>query len=116
MEADMTPPSGPESGREGVPDVTDALEEMRKKVRSRFSVRSLSDAEIARLEDITWAQQDPDVQSRFRGEFVVPVGKQVVAHGYEAEQVLQEASQVTNRAIRDLPLVSVVDFAQEALH
>jgi hypothetical protein len=49
------------------------------------------------------------VLARYRGEFVVPYRREVVAHGADAVVVLAEAARITGRRVEELPLVGVID-------
>src|SRR5262245_45137651 len=66
-------------------------EERKQDVRAQFAVRPLTHAERQAADDETWALHDAEVQALYRGQFVVPYEGKVVAHGLDAEQVLQEA-------------------------
>jgi hypothetical protein len=89
-------------------DLTAYLQQRREALRAVFTVRPLRPDEIQRLEDIHWAQDDPEVQALYEGEFVVPYNRQIVSHGCEATQVLAEAARVTGRPVEELPLVGVI--------
>jgi hypothetical protein len=91
------------------PDQAAYLEQRKQALRAQFAVRPLAPAESQRQEDIRWAQHDPEVQARYRGEFIVPYRGQVVAHGTDAAIVLAEAAQRTGRRAEELPLVGVTD-------
>ncbi len=43
------------------------------------------------VDDLDWACNDPELQQRFEGEFVVVRGRTVVAHGYDRIALLREA-------------------------
>jgi len=57
---------------------------VRKAVRSKVKIRKISPERQQRFQDARWAQLDPDVQRRHRGEFVVPFQGRIVAHGIDA--------------------------------
>jgi len=65
--------------------------------------------ELQRQEDVRWAREDPEVLAHFSGEFVVPYGRKIVAHGTDAAVVLAEAARITGRQLEELPLVGVID-------
>ena len=69
-----------------------------------------------RHEDARWARHDPEVLTKFRGEFVVPYLRRVVAHGHVVEDVLAEAARVTGRSVDDLPVCRIDDPLQELPH
>lgn len=77
--------------------------------RLRTTMLPLHPREYRSLEDMRWARQDPDVQTLYIGEFVVPFERKIVAHGVNAEAVLAEAMKITGRPAEELPLVGIVD-------
>jgi hypothetical protein len=91
------------------PDRASYWEERQKEVRAQFVVRPLTPEEQQAADDETWALQDAEVQARYRGQFVVPFGRKIVAHGPEAERVLEEAARATGRRVEDLPLLGIDD-------
>jgi hypothetical protein len=91
------------------PNLNAYLEERRRNLRSRFQVQPISQERREILQDILWAQQDPAVRALYEGEFVVPWKGKIIAHGDNAQAVLQEAAQITGRRVEDLPLVGVLD-------
>jgi hypothetical protein len=91
------------------PDPAAYLEQRKQALRAQFAVRPMPPAELQRQEDIRWAQHDPEVQARHRGEFVVPYRRKVVAHGTHAAVVLAEAARRTGRPAEELPLVGVIN-------
>jgi hypothetical protein len=90
--------------------------ERMKDVRAQLAVRSLTPEEQQAAEDETWALQDAEVQTTYRGQFVVPFARQVVAHGLDPEQVLEEAAQATGRRVDELPLVGIDDPLRDIPH
>jgi hypothetical protein len=76
----------------------------------------LTEEEIRADEDATWAQQDPDVRGKYSGEFVVPLRRTIDAHGYDAADVLAEASRVTGLPQQALPLVGILDPLVDVPH
>ncbi len=53
-------------------------------------------------EDASWAQHDPWVEQCYAGEWVVAVGRRIVAHGTDLAAVLEEAAHVTQRSRDEL--------------
>jgi hypothetical protein len=49
------------------------------------------------------------VLAKYRGEFIVPWGRKVIAHGPRADRVLEEAACLLGRNAKDLPLVGIVN-------
>ena len=90
-------------------EVSSFLEEERKAVQAQFRVRPLTVDERRAGEDLDWALHDPNVQSLYQGELVVPYERQIVAHGHNTREVLSQAARVTGRRVEDLPLVSIVN-------
>jgi hypothetical protein len=86
-----------------------SLEERRRALRARVSRRSLSPAELQMSDEIRWALEDPEVLARYCGQFVVPWGRTIVAHGDVAAVVLDEAARLTGKKPEELPLVPIVD-------
>jgi hypothetical protein len=85
------------------------LERIKQELRAHRSTRPLSAVESRRHEDPRWALEVPEVLNRYRGEFVVPYRREVVAHGTDAAAVLAEAARITGRPVEELALVGVVD-------
>jgi hypothetical protein len=54
----------------------------------------LTEMELERYRDAEWAMNDPDVQRRFRGEWIVAYGRNVVAHGSDPKAVLDHANRI----------------------
>jgi hypothetical protein len=79
-------------------------------------LRKLSPAQLQISDEIRWALHDPDVQQRYSGQFVVPWGRTVVAHGPVAAAVLEEAARLTGRKPEELPLVRIVDPLLDVPH
>jgi hypothetical protein len=52
--------------------------------------------------DIEWAQQNAEVQERFAGEWVAIHLRNVVAHGKDRDQVLNEAATTLRRPVEEL--------------
>jgi len=92
-----------------LPKDTTTLEQRKQALRAEFSMRPLQPEEFQRQEDARWARQDPEVLAHYRGEFVVPYHRKIVAHGTHAAVVLAEAAQSTGRPAEELPLVGVID-------
>src|SRR5205085_1920291 len=91
-------------------------EERKKDVRAQFRIRPLTPEERQAADDETWALQDAEVQASYRGQFVVPFARKVIAHGLDAEQVLEEAARVTGRKVEELPLVGIADSLLDIPH
>jgi hypothetical protein len=79
----------------------------------QITVTRLSAEERLRIDDMDWAHEDLEVQTRFRGEFVVPYNRQIVAHGTCYTDVPQEAANKTGRKPEELPVVGIEDFFAE---
>ena len=77
--------------------------------RGSAQVAPLTSDEHRQFADIEWAQQDPDVLRQYKGEFVVPYMKQVVAHGQDIRAVLEQAAQKTGKTIEELPVIGIDD-------
>ena len=100
---------GTASLSQGVPDSASFLEIERQVVCTQFGVQHLTSEERQMAEDASWAQQDPDAQTTYPGEFVVPYQRRIVAHSRQAAVVLAEAVRVTGRKAESLPLVGIID-------
>lgn len=70
-------------------------------------IRPFTPTERRQFDDIRWAEEDPDVQQRYRGQFVVPFDKKIVAHGHDLEAVLKEAARKTRVKIEELPVIGI---------
>jgi hypothetical protein len=81
----------------------------RQAVREQFAVQPLTHAQWVTAQDAIWAQHDGEVQAKYQGEFVVPVGRRIIAHGRNAAEVLAEAARVTGKRAEELPLVGIVN-------
>ncbi len=77
--------------------------------RDNAQVAPLTAGERQQFADIEWAQQDPDVARQYRGEFVVPYMKRIVAHGQDIRAVLEQAAQKTGKTIEELPVIGIDD-------
>ena len=89
--------------------------EARHPVREKFSMQPVRPEVVRQLADVRSAKQDPEVLARHRGEFVVPYGRKIVAHGKDASVVLAEAARITGRQVLELPLVGAVDHSSKFL-
>jgi hypothetical protein len=96
-----------------MPDLTSHLANKRQALRDQFAIRPLSPEECRRQEDVRWAQLDPEVQAQYRGQFVVPFGRRIIAHGLDAAAVLAEAALATGCRVEQLALVGIVDPLQD---
>jgi len=85
------------------------LERRKRAYRAEFTVRPLRPEELRQQEDLRWASEDPQVSTLYRGEFVVPYQRRIVAHGTDGSAVLAEAVRITGLSVEELPLVGVVD-------
>lgn len=92
---------------DSVNDPLSFLKRERQAIRQEFAVRGLTSADWEAKRDGHWAETDPQVQAEYQGEFVVPVGRRIVAHGPIAVEVLAEAAKRTGKAVEELPLVGV---------
>src|SRR2546429_173188 len=50
--------------------------------------------ELERYRDAEWALRDPEVQSRYKGQWVVAYERKIIAHGHDADTVAAEAGHV----------------------
>lgn len=73
------------------------------------TTESLTPDERRQFDDIQWADADPQVIDQYRGEFVVPYLRRIVAHGHDLDQVLAEGARATGRKPEELPVVAVDD-------
>jgi hypothetical protein len=99
-----------------LPTAASDLERRKQALRAGRSTRPLGAEESRRQEDARWALEAPEVLALYRGEFVVPYRREVVAHGTDAAVVLAEAARMTGRGIEDLPLVGVIDPLLDVPH
>jgi hypothetical protein len=107
---DLLPPAPDQQRPQPVGlDPVSFLAKERQAVRDQFALRPLTPDELRAEQDASWAQNDPGVQATYRGEFVVPFQRQVVAHGHDAAAVLAEAARLTGKPVEALPLVGVID-------
>jgi hypothetical protein len=96
-------PNTPEDSNQGTSDI-----------RPKITMSPLSREEQERFADLDWASQDPEVQTRYPGEIVVPFGRKIVAHGTCLQAVLQEAEKATGCKAEELPVVAVFDDTNES--
>lgn len=73
------------------------------------STQPLTPEQRRRHEDSRWARHDSEVARQFRGQFVVPFMRQVVAHGQVVAEVLEQASRITGRSVEELPVCFIDD-------
>ena len=71
------------------------------------TAKPLTAEQRQRLADAAWAEEDPQVTASYPGEFVVPYGRCVVAHGRDVQAVLSEATAKTGRTIEELVVVGI---------
>jgi hypothetical protein len=57
----------------------------------------IAPADRERYRDAAWALRDPDVQQRYDGQWVVAYERRVIAHGADAQTVLEQANQIAGR-------------------
>jgi hypothetical protein len=86
---------------------------MNETTLSPANARQITPDEARQFEDLQWAQQDPSVRARYRGCFVVPYKKQIVASGHDMERVLADAVQATQRPVEELPVIGINDPLQD---
>ncbi len=86
------------------------LETIKQDLRARRSTRPLGAEESRRHDDARWALESPEVLALFRGEFVIPYQREVVAHGTDAALVHTDAARTTGRPVEELSLVGVIDL------
>ena len=78
-------------------------------IRRAVEIHPLTDEERQQEEDCLWATHDPEILADYVGQFVVPYRRQVVAHGFDIELVLQEAARVTGKRPQELPVCGIDD-------
>lgn len=77
----------------------------------------MSQVEIDRVhDDLQWVTQDLDILDQYMGEYVVPFGRRIVAHGTDLEQVLKEAAQRTGKEIWQLTFCAIQDPLRDIPH
>jgi hypothetical protein len=81
----------------------------RTAARGSTQIAPLTTDERRQFADIEWAQQDADVLRQYKGQFVVPHMKQIVAHGQDIRAVLEQAAQKTGKTIEELPVIGIDD-------
>ena len=84
--------------------------------RPVIEVRPITPEERQQAEDARWATHDLEVLDKYMGQFVVPYRRQIVAHGYDVEAVLEEASRVTGLRPEELPICGIDDPLQDLPH
>jgi len=77
------------------------------------SVEPLGELERRQIHDVRWARHDPEVQVKYAGQFVVPFGRKIVAHGKDIAAVLAQAARVTGCSEEQLPLCGIDDPLQK---
>lgn len=77
------------------------------------SVEALSEDERQQISDIRWARHDPEVQTKYGGQYVVPYARRIVAHGKDAAAVLAHATLATGCTEEQLALCGIDDPLQE---
>lgn len=104
-----SPEAGLREGEGSIRSVAGYLEDQRRLLRAQWAERTLTPEQALLSEEISWAENDPQVSERYRGQFVVPWGRRIITHGEDADTVLQEAAGITGREPAQLPLVCVID-------
>ena len=79
-------------------------------------VQTLTPDQRRRLEDVAWAEEDLSVLAAYRGEFVVPYARQIVAHGHDIQAVLSDAARKTGRKLEELLVVGIDSPLQDVPH
>jgi hypothetical protein len=64
-------------------------------------------------EDLDWATGDPDVQTKYQGQYVVPFDRTIVAHGTDLAAVLRDAEKATGQPAHELPHCAILDPLQD---
>jgi hypothetical protein len=77
------------------------LEQRKEALRERRSTRPFGPEESRRQDDARWALESPEVLARYRGQFVVPYRREVVAHGTDAGKGVRKG--VRNRMAHSVP-------------
>jgi hypothetical protein len=57
--------------------------------------RKMTPEEIEQYDDMIWAATDPDVQMKYPDEYVAAYRRQIIAHGDELREVLEQAERIT---------------------
>ncbi|MBI3461760.1 MAG: hypothetical protein HY000_01685 [Planctomycetes bacterium] len=84
--------------------------------RRAVEIHRLTAEERAECEDCRWAERDPEILAKYVGQFVVPYRRQIVAHGFDIELVLQEAVRVTGKKPNELPICAIDDPLMDIPH
>jgi hypothetical protein len=92
------------------------LEQLKRELRAQFSARPLTAQERRAAEDEAWASRDEFVQATYRGQFVVPFGRRIIAYGTDATEVLRQAAAIAGCDVEDLPLVGIDDPIADVAH
>jgi hypothetical protein len=69
----------------------------------------LSERERRIWAEIEWAEQDPELRTRYAGQWVALAGHTVVAHGPDRAEVLSAASGATRLPVEDLAVWFLAD-------
>jgi len=62
----------------------------------------LTDVERRIWADIAWAEQDPEVQRNYAGQWVVILDRKILAHARDRDQALQAAGTALQQPVDDL--------------
>ena len=77
--------------------------------QSVIEIHPLTADERQQIEDVRWCRHNPEVLDNYRGQFVVPFRREIVAHGLDIEAVLADAARVTGLRPDDLPVCGIDD-------
>ena len=72
--------------------------------------------ELERYADAAWALQDPEVQRQYHGQWVVAYERRILAHGPEAQAVLDQAARLVPGRLHRLVLVLPDEGAEWLQH
>ena len=92
-----------------MPMALDLEKDLQVEAHGDRQTRRLTENEIRQFDDMHWADADPQVNDQYRGEYVVPYMRRIVAHGHDLKQVLAEAAQATGRRPEELPVIAIAD-------
>jgi hypothetical protein len=68
----------------------------------------LTEEEVRELEEVEWANQDPDVRREYADQLVAVYGHKIIAHGEDMAEVLAEAQRITGLPKHKIPLTSII--------
>ena len=67
----------------------------------------LNEDEIEQINDMEWAEQDPEIKLKYPDEFVAVHRRHVIAHGHNLLEVLSEAQQITGLAKHEIAVTTI---------